>query len=170
MPDLFVVRRRRCYWEKPDEMEAPYAVAVYSDRIAAEAAALTHSRSYARTRRPKGNPFHVDWPTWEDAVRELNQVTSFPPFALRDWLLDADFPYDPPHVMPAGENTDLKAWSEWWHPLIFGTYVSDQSYKHIPPYPFTADQLTHFWEAMNLFPFYEVAGVDWHPSLVRRKR
>jgi len=56
MPDLFVVRRRRCYWEKPDEMEAPYAVAVYSDRTAAEAAVLTHSRWYARTRRPKGGP------------------------------------------------------------------------------------------------------------------
>ena len=57
--------------------------------------------------------------------------------------------------------------------MIFGTSVSDPDYAHgkyVHPYPFTADQLAHFWEAMNLFPFYEVAGVDWHPSVARRKR
>ena len=112
MPDLYVVRRRRSCWEKPDEMKAPYAVAVFADRPAAEAAVLIHSRWYARTRRPKGNPFHVDWPTSDDAVQELSQVTTLPMFALRDWLLDANFPDYPPYAMPAGDNPDLEAWSD----------------------------------------------------------
>lgn len=173
MSDLYVVRRRRCGWEKPDEMEAPYAVAVFADRPAAEAAVLTHSRWYGRARRPKGNPFHVDWPTSDDATQELSQVTSLPVFALRDWLLDANFPDYPPHVMPAGDDPDLEAWTRWWDPLIFGGYVPTADGERgdlVHPYPFTADQLAHFWEAMTLFPFFEVAGVDWHPSVARRKR
>lgn len=170
MSDLYVVRRRRCWWELPSAMEEPYAVAVFRTAAAATEEAVRRSQSFLSARLPKASPFTGDHLcTPEEAYLGWPRVTSLPPFALRDWMLDAGFPDTGPHALPTEELDDLAVWNEWCHRLFEGEKVYDDGWRkvirEIPPYWISRDQHRRFWEAMNLFPVYEVAGVDWHAAM-----
>jgi hypothetical protein len=151
----FVVGRSAFHtvWAGQADPDPEYAAA-FTDRAAAEDHARRLDREYKRANHPvEPNPF--------DRHR-LDELTSFPEYALRDWLLDAGI--SPPAVaaLPTGqqlrgltaeqkeEEIELagrRVWADWWAAVMVGKTL-------------TAEQTERVWEGFNLYAFHVVRPVE----------
>jgi len=74
----------------------------------------------------------------------FDELTTFPNYALRDWLRDADI--EPPPVLPAKfAHREQQTWVDWWN----------QSAGE-----WTAAQLERVWHGLNLHRHVEVEVVE----------
>jgi hypothetical protein len=164
---LYLVRQRRCWWQTPGEITAPFRAA-FTGRPDAERCARRLGRDHARSARPRVNPFWGDWVN-EDWLRAypgrapgLGDVTSLPGVILHDWMREAGF--DGRYAPPAGKTAEyLAAWANWWHTVLEGRTRWDQKSRsrvfRLPPFPLTDAPLARFWEAIDRYPFFEVVEV-----------
>ena len=143
----------RSIWSGRDEPNVAYEV-VFGERSAAEDYARQLDREYKRSKNPvEPNPF-LD--------HRLEELSSLPEFALRDWLLDADIPPPGVAVRPTSkqlaglsledkeaaiEAAERRVWVEWWDRVMIGKTL-------------TAEQLARVWEAFNRHSLYGVQAVD----------
>lgn len=139
--------------ERKGDDPGPEYRAVFTNREAAEEHARRLDREFKRATNPvEPNPLHE---------QRLEDLTSLPEFALRDWLLDADIPPPAVAVVPTNmqmlgltmgqkeeeiEYAGRRVWLDWWQAVMIGRTLS-------------AEQTTRVWEAFNLYSFYQVSAV-----------
>ncbi len=143
---LYVVRRIAPVDTTRDTIPDPRDQyrAAFGTQAEAEEHARHLDREYKRAVAPvEPNPFRE---------RPLNELTSLPEFALRDWLTDAGI--DPPDETPLaalspremkrnGRDVRWRMWINWWDESMASGAL-------------TPEQRAKVWEALTLHRFHEV--------------
>lgn len=146
MPATLFVVRRKLNWAYPlDDIPWPedqYSSAFDSREAAEECARRRDREAWSSLDVQEFNPF---------ASLNYEQLTSFPPFALRDWLRDAGI--EPPPMPPKKfAHREQQIWSEWW---------TQQSAT------WGERERVRVWEGLNLHRVYEVVEVPTGEADVR---
>jgi hypothetical protein len=156
--DRRYIVRRKIDRSVMDPQYAPHPAdqytAAFADREAAEEHARRLDRDYKRAEQPvEPNPFRY---------HRLDELTSLPEFALRDWLQDADIPLPAVAVPPTAkrlrgltpeqkeeeiEFAQREVWTDWWDKVMVGKALA-------------AEQAERVWEGFNLYTFHEAVEVE----------
>lgn len=148
MAVLYAVRRK--VLDEYSRNDIPKPEEQYLGTFTTRAAAEEYARQYDRETK-QSLPLRGLWPFH---FAEYEQLTSLPPFALRDWLRDEGI--DPPPVVDPKQTSEGRAWEEWWD----RTAKADS---------LTPAQCARVWAGLNLYTLFEVEEVDAEQKIVPQR-
>lgn len=136
MTTLFAVRYKVESQYRPPE-EAPDANSQYIGTFTTREVAEEHIRQLDREAKRSLDPTTLN----PFAGTPFTELTTFPSYAFRDWLRDADI--EPPPVLPRKfAHREQQTWVDWWGNSAGG---------------WTPSQRERVWEGLNL---QSVVGVE----------
>lgn len=180
---LFAVRLKvsDAYSRDNTPVPAEQYWAVFPDRAAAEEYARQLHEEFVRTREPFSHP------PGRYPFGRLEDLTTLPEFAFRDWLTEAGI--EPPAIVPATDPEPYRSpwmsdrdwadmqnqWAKRWAELTperrqqeredFTTNLNRQAWGNwwdqvVAEGTLTPQQLAHLWKGLNKVAFFEVVKVS----------